>query len=122
MAKQDEDGYVYIVGRKKEMIITGGENVYPQEIEFWLSEHEAIEEAAVIGLPDDLWGEAVTAFIVAKGILEQDELKEYCRKKLASYKIPKHFIYLEELPKTEVGKINKKELAAIGIKQLKIKS
>ncbi|MUK88456.1 long-chain-fatty-acid--CoA ligase [Ornithinibacillus sp. L9] len=107
LAKQDDDGYVYIVGRKKDMIITGGENVYPLEIEHWLESHEGIMEAAVIGLPDDKWGEVVTAFVVVKNNLAQDELRAYCEQKLTRYKIPKQFYFLNELPKTHVGKINK---------------
>ena len=117
LAKQDEDGYFYIVGRKKDMIITGGENVYPLEIEHWLTAHPAINEAAVIGLPDDKWGEIVTAFISLLNpfTLEDEELKNYCEPKLGRYKIPKQFIRLEELPKTHVGKIDKKKLKEIGM-------
>jgi fatty-acyl-CoA synthase len=112
LAKRDEEGFHYIVGRKKDMIITGGENVYPLEIEHWLAAHPAVDEAAVIGLPDDKWGELVVAFIVQKypHIVDELELKSYCEKKLGSYKIPKRFITLKELPKTHVGKIDKKKL------------
>jgi fatty-acyl-CoA synthase len=112
LGKRDEEGYYYIVGRKKDMIITGGENVYPLEIEHWLCEHPAVDEASVVGLADEKWGEQVTAFIVLKtGILDMDEeLKIHCSYKLAKYKIPKKFIFLKELPKTHVGKIDKKRL------------
>ncbi|MDR4948979.1 acyl-CoA synthetase [Neobacillus cucumis] len=117
LAKRDGDGYFYIVGRKKDMIISGGENVYPLEIEHWLATHPSINEAAVIGLPDQKWGEAVTAFISIKEpfTLDAVELKRYCETKLGRYKIPKQFICLEELPKTHVGKIDKKKLKEIGI-------
>jgi fatty-acyl-CoA synthase len=117
LAKQDEDGYFYIVGRKKDMIITGGENVYPLEIEHWLTAHPAINEAAVIGLPDEKWGEIVAAFISLKSsfTLEDPDLIDYCESKLGRYKIPKQFIRLEELPKTHVGKIDKTKLKEIGI-------
>ncbi|PLS01157.1 AMP-binding protein [Neobacillus cucumis] len=116
LARRDEEGYFYIVGRKKDMIITGGENVYPLEIEHWLNAHPEINEAAVIGLPDEKWGEVVAAFISIKkpSSLEDQELKSYCESKFGRYKIPKQFIRLEELPKTHVGKIDKKQLKEIG--------
>ncbi|MCM3691515.1 acyl-CoA synthetase [Neobacillus niacini] len=112
LAKKDEDGFHYIVGRKKDMIITGGENVYPLEIEHWLASHPEVDEVAVIGLPDEKWGELVAAFIVRKHPqpLDEQELKDYCERKLGRYKIPKKFISLNELPKTHVGKIDKKKL------------
>jgi fatty-acyl-CoA synthase len=112
LAKKDEEGFHYIVGRKKDMIITGGENVYPLEIEHWIATHPGVDEVAVIGLPDEKWGELVTAFIVLKHsyAIEEEELMVYCEKKLGRYKIPKKFIQLEELPKTHVGKIDKKKL------------
>ncbi|MEH7502030.1 long-chain fatty acid--CoA ligase [Neobacillus drentensis] len=112
LAKRDKEGFYYIVGRKKDMIITGGENVYPLEIEHWLSEHPDIDEVAVLGLPDEKWGEIVAAFIVLKdsSIVGEDELRSYCEAKLGRYKIPKRFIRLDELPKTHVGKIDKKKL------------
>ncbi|MGE8205174.1 acyl-CoA synthetase [Heyndrickxia sp. NPDC080065] len=112
LAKRDEEGYYYIVGRKKDMIISGGENVYPLEIEQWLCEHSSINEAAVVGIPDEKWGEKVIAFITLKEVrkITEEELKNYCSHKLAKYKIPKSFIILEELPKTDVGKIDKKKL------------
>ncbi|SMQ83691.1 fatty-acyl-CoA synthase [Bacillus sp. OV166] len=112
LAKRDEEGFYYIVGRKKDMIITGGENVYPLEIEQWLAELPDIDEVAVLGLPDKKWGEIVTAFIVLKdsSTVGEEELRPYCEHKLGRYKIPKRFIFLEELPKTHVGKIDKKKL------------
>jgi fatty-acyl-CoA synthase len=112
LAKKDEEGYFYIVGRKKEMIITGGENVFPLEIEHWLCSHPSIQEAAVIGLPDSKWGEVVTAFIVLgeKCNLGEEEVKDYCRQKLGGYKVPKHVHFISQMPKTHVGKIDKKQL------------
>ncbi|PLR97677.1 long-chain fatty acid--CoA ligase [Bacillus sp. T33-2] len=112
LAKSDEEGFYYIVGRKKEMIISGGENIYPLEIEHWICSHPGVNETAVIGLPDEKWGEAVTAFVVlaTSGTITADEIKEFCRDKLAGYKIPKRIYFLEELPKTPVGKIDKKQL------------
>ncbi|WP_223591686.1 acyl-CoA synthetase [Neobacillus bataviensis] len=118
LATKDEHGFYYIVGRKKDMIITGGENVYPLEIEQWLSEHPAIDEVAVTGLPDEKWGEIVAAFIVLKHskLAADEELKTYCEAKLGRYKIPKRFIFLQELPKTHVGKIDKKKLREMSTK------
>lgn len=112
LAKKDEEGYFYIVGRKKEMIITGGENVFPLEIEHWLCSHPSIQEAAVIGMPDDKWGEVVSAFIVCeeKSDLSEAEVKDYCRQKLGGYKVPKHIHFIAQMPKTHVGKIDKKLL------------
>ena len=124
LAKFDEDGDFYIVGRKKEMIITGGENVYPQEVEQCLITHPAVQEVTVIGVPDEKWGECVVAFIVLTdkdGATAADfgalavELKEYCKKRLANYKIPKHLNFVEELPKTVVGKIDKKQLQQVAL-------
>lgn len=98
------------------MIISGGENVHPLEIEHRLASHPDIGEAAVVGVPDDHWGEKVVAFIVASGKKpEETELKSFCSRKLASYKIPKQFFFIDELPKTDVGKIDKKKLQKIGI-------
>jgi fatty-acyl-CoA synthase len=121
LARQDEEGFFYIVGRKKEMIITGGENVYPLEIEHWLSSHPSILEAAVIGVQDEKWGEAVTAFIVLEreAALSGDGVKEYCRKKLAGYKVPKQIHFITHMPKTHVGKIDKKQLKEISSKNQK---
>ena len=117
LAKRDEEGFYYIVGRKKDMIISGGENVYPLEVEQWLATHPAIDEVAVLGLPDEIWGEIVAAFIVLTQTytLSDEELKMYCESKLGRYKIPKQFIHLEELPKTHVGKIDKKKLKEMSI-------
>lgn len=122
LAKRDKDGFYYIVGRKKDMIITGGENVYPLEIEHWLTSMPQISEAAVVGLPDARWGEKVTAFIVPhKHVkLTVKEIKQYCALKLGSYKIPKEFIFLTELPKTHVGKIDKNKLRTIGKEKMRL--
>lgn len=115
LGRCDEDGFYYICGRKKDMIISGGENVYPLEVEHVLGAHPAISEVVVVGLPDPKWGEVVTAAVVP-GIGKPtasalaDDLKKYCRDKLANYKIPKHFLFLSELPKTPVGKIDKQAL------------
>lgn len=118
LATMDEEGYFYIVGRRKDMIISGGENVYPQEVEQCILRHQLVKEAAVIGAPDNYWGEIVTAFIVChhKSDTLVDEVENLCRSYLGHYKIPKKIIMIDELPKTIVGKIDKKAL------QLQLKS
>lgn len=112
LARKDHDGFYYIVGRKKEMIISGGENIYPLEVENILQNHPNISEAVVVGIEDNKWGEKVVAFIVFKqGEQKTDEeLRAYCHQYLARYKTPKQFCFIDELPKTPVGKIDKKRL------------
>lgn len=112
LAKFDVDGDYYIVGRKKDIIITGGENVYPQEIEHVLFTHPKITEVTVVGIPHKIWGEMVIAFIVRqKGKeISEIEVQNYCRKKMARFKVPKRIYFIDEIPKTEVGKIDKKTL------------
>jgi fatty-acyl-CoA synthase len=112
LAVIDEERYVTIVDRKKDMILTGGENVYSTEVENVLYEHEDILEAAVIGVPDPHWGEAVKAFVVLKEGREvtEEEIIEFCRRDLAHFKAPKTVSFLKILPKTGTGKIYKKGL------------
>jgi acyl-CoA synthetase (AMP-forming)/AMP-acid ligase II len=112
LAVIDEEGYVNIVDRKKDMILTGGENVYSTEVEHVLYMHPAILEAAVVGVPDKKWGEAVKALVVIKPGLEasEDEIKDFCRKDLAGFKVPKSVEFIGELPKTGSGKIAKKDI------------
>lgn len=108
----DEDGYLYIVDRKKEMVIRGGENIYPKEIENILYTNPNIFEVAVIGVPDAVYGEQVMACIVLrseKGATEQ-EIIDFCQQNMARYKVPKYVRFLTEIPKNSVGKITKKEL------------
>lgn len=106
LARQDEEGYFYIVDRKKDMIIVGGYNVYPREVEEVLFEHPSIVEAAVVGVPDPTFGEEVLAFVVKKDAsLSEEQLHDYCAEKLAKYKVPKRFDFLDELPKNTTGKI-----------------
>lgn len=112
MGYMDEDGYFYIVDRKKDMIIAGGYNIYPREVEEILYEHEGIQEAVVAGVPDPYRGETVKAFIVLKDgyAITEDELNKYCRQKLAAYKVPRIYDFRKELPKTAVGKILRRKL------------
>lgn len=110
LGMRDEEGDHYIVGRKKEMIVTGGENVYPAEVEQLIADHPEVEQAVVVGAPDSKWGEAVVAVVVPKegSRLTDEGLRSHLRGKLASYKIPKSFRFIGELPKTPVGKIDKR--------------
>jgi len=111
LARIDEEGYIYIVDRKKDLVIVGGYNVYPREVEEVLFAHPGVVEAAVIGLPDIDFGEAVHAYVVVKdNSVTREDLHAYCAKHLAKYKIPKQFEYLEELPKNTTGKILRRSL------------
>ncbi len=108
----DEDGYLFIVDRIKDMIITGGENVYPREVEEVLYTRQEVEACAVVGVPDKEWGERVIAFISPKPgqKIVPEELKSYLKSRLSPFKVPKEFIVVSELPKSPAGKILKREL------------
>lgn len=114
VALRDAEGLYYIVDRAKDMIVTGGENVYSAEIEHVLSTHPAVSAVAVIGVPDERWGEAVKAVIVPKAGQEiaPAELTGFCRERLAAYKVPKSFDFVDVLPMTGTGKVSKKDLRA----------
>jgi acyl-CoA synthetase (AMP-forming)/AMP-acid ligase II len=110
IGRLDADGYVYIEDRIKDMIITGGENVYGPEVESVLIEHPAIEDAAVIGVPDDFWGESVKAIVVADGEVDAKGIIEFCREHLAGFKCPRTVDFVPELPRNASGKILKTQL------------
>ncbi|HEX4817332.1 MAG TPA: long-chain fatty acid--CoA ligase [Nonomuraea sp.] len=112
VATLDEDGHLYIVDRVKDMYISGGENVYPAEVESALFAHPAVAEAAVVGVPDATWGESGRAFVVVRAghAVTGEELREFLRFRLATYKIPRYVTFVEELPKTGSGKIQKRGL------------
>ncbi len=112
IARIDEDGYFYIIGRSKDMFISGGENVYPTEVESILHGHPDIAEAALLGIPHEKWGEVGCAFIVMEKNkkLSDEEIKLFLKDKLAKYKIPHKFISIDAMPKTAIGKIDKKNL------------
>lgn len=112
MVRKDAEGYYYVVDRKKNMYISGGENVYPAEVEKFLYQHPAIKEVAVIGVPDEKWGEVGRAFIVLKPgfSVTEAEILDYCKGQLAKYKTPKSVRFIAELPKNEAGKVNRKAL------------
>jgi fatty-acyl-CoA synthase len=111
-ARIDEDGYVYIVDRWKDMYISGGENVYPAEVEQVLFHHPNVLDVAVIGVADERWGEVGTAVVVPRdpASFDGDDLLAFCGGKLARYKIPKHLTTVEELPRNAAGKVLKREL------------
>jgi acyl-CoA synthetase (AMP-forming)/AMP-acid ligase II len=112
VGRWDAAGYLYIVDRKKDMILTGGENVYPREVEEVLYEHPAVVEAAVLGAPDPKWGEKVVAVVcVREGhVVEPEDLIAFCRERIASYKKPRHVVFIETLPRNASGKVLKREL------------
>jgi fatty-acyl-CoA synthase len=120
LMKRDEENYFYVVDRKKNMYISGGENVYPAEIEKFLYTNPGIKEVAVIGIPDDKWGEVGKAYVVLNGSVSmtENDVLNFSAGNLAKYKIPKFVEFLEELPKNDAGKINKKELLLIHLNQL----
>jgi long-chain acyl-CoA synthetase len=112
MGRYDERGFIYIVDRKKDMIVSGGENIYPREVEEVFYQHPLVKEVAVIGIPDPYWVERVHAVVVLKegASLNSDELIDFCKKRIARYKAPKSIEFVESLPKTPSGKTLKREL------------
>jgi acyl-CoA synthetase (AMP-forming)/AMP-acid ligase II len=112
LAWRDADGYYYLADRKTDMVISGGVNIYPWEIEQRLHEHPAVFEAAVVGVPDAEWGESLAAYVVLRQgkSCEAEELREWVRQTLADYKRPRHVVFIESLPRNPTGKILKREL------------
>ncbi|TVP60067.1 MAG: long-chain fatty acid--CoA ligase [Halomonadaceae bacterium] len=110
IAVMDDDGFLYIVDRKKDMVIVSGFNVYPNEIEDAIAKIHAVQEVAVIGVPDSNTGEAVRAYVVKRGEVTAEEIIQHCRQHLAPYKVPKQIEFREELPTTPIGKILRKDL------------
>jgi acyl-CoA synthetase (AMP-forming)/AMP-acid ligase II len=108
----DEEGFLYVVGRKKDMIKSGGISVYPDEIESILYNHPAISEVAVIGVPDARWGEAVKAIVVLKegATTDPDGLTQFCKERLSHYKVPKSVDIVQSIPRTDMGKVAKEKL------------
>jgi fatty-acyl-CoA synthase len=116
LARMDEQGYLYLASRKTDMVISGGVNVYPREIEDVLHRHPEILEATVVGVPDAEWGESLRAYVVRESLsaLDEDEVLAHCRAILAKFKVPRSVIFVEELPRTATGKILKRALASVG--------
>ncbi|HLH95927.1 MAG TPA: AMP-binding protein [Xanthobacteraceae bacterium] len=115
----DEDGFLFVVDRKKDMIVSGGENIYSREVEEALATHAAIKEAAVVGVPDQTWGESVFAFVTTApgATVTADELIAHCRRQIASYKKPRFVRVVEALPRIFNGKVDKKALRAMAIEE-----
>jgi fatty-acyl-CoA synthase len=112
IVRQDEEGFFYIIGRAKDMIISGGENIYAAEVEAVFREHPAVVDAALIGMPDEKWGEVgLMIVLLAQGkIATEDELKVFCGERLARYKVPKKVIFADSLPYSPYGKVVKADL------------
>jgi acyl-CoA synthetase (AMP-forming)/AMP-acid ligase II len=108
----DEDGYIYLAGRSDDMIIRGGENISPAEVEGVLYSHPKIEDAAIIGIPDAKWGQVPRAIVALKKreVATPEEIMEYCRSGLAGFKRPRSVIFVDSLPRNQMGKVLKKEL------------
>ena len=114
LGQLDEDGFITITGRKKDLIISAGENIYPREIEEALAQHPGVKEVAVIGVKDEVRGEVPKAFVIAREgeKLDEKELRSFCRETLANYKVPKYFEIVPDLPRTPTGKVLKRMLSA----------
>ncbi len=112
LVKRDKEGYIYVAGRKKEMYISGGENVYPREVEKTLQNHPDISEVAIVGVPDEKWGETGAGFVVLNtgSNLTEYKLTEYAKEYLAKFKVPRYIYFIDKLPVNDAGKINKREL------------
>ena len=114
LATIDRDGYARIVGRIKDMVIRGGENIYPREIEEWLFQHPAVAEVQVFGVPDARWGEEVCAWVRVKpgAALTDDDLRQWSRERMAHYKVPRHVVFVDSFPMTVTGKVQKHVMRA----------
>jgi long-chain acyl-CoA synthetase len=122
MARFDVDGYLYIVDRKKDMVLSGGFNIYTKEVEQMLHEHPAVFEASVVGVPDPIFGEAVVAFIELKpgATLTPEQVLEHSKARIASYKKPKHVFFVDALPRNSTGKVLKTELRTRAARELNL--
>jgi fatty-acyl-CoA synthase len=118
----DDDGYVNIVGRSKEMVIRGGENIYPREIEEFLLGHPEVEDVAVFGVPDERYGEELMACVRAaggaSGSLDEDELRSFCRGRIAHFKVPRYVRFVDEFPMTVTGKVQKFKMRDAAVAEL----
>jgi fatty-acyl-CoA synthase len=120
LATMDDEGYLNIVGRSKDMVIRGGENVYPREIEEFLYSHEAIADVQVIGVPDEKYGEELCAWVIARpdASLDEDAVRDYCRGRLAHFKVPRYVIFADEFPMTVTGKVQKFKMREASVERL----
>jgi fatty-acyl-CoA synthase len=120
LATMDDEGYLNIVGRIKDMVIRGGENVYPREIEEFLYTHPDIVDVQVVGVPDDRFGEELCAWVRLRegASLEEEDVREVCRRRLAHFKVPRYVIFAEEFPMTVTGKVQKFKMREAAIERL----
>jgi long-chain acyl-CoA synthetase len=116
VGRLDEDGFLTLLDRSKDLIISGGSNIYPREVEEALLTHESVAEVAVIGRPDPEWGEVVIAFVVTRQPMTSAELDAHCLNEIARFKRPKHYRFVDELPKNNYGKVLKTALREIDAK------
>ncbi|HDR5050517.1 TPA: 2-succinylbenzoate-CoA ligase, partial [Bacillus anthracis] len=105
-----EEGFLYVLDRRSDLIISGGENIYPAQIEEVLLSHPMVAEAGVVGMTDDKWGQVPAAFVVKSGEITEEEILHFCEEKLAKYKVPKKACFLEELPRNASKKLLRREL------------
>jgi malonyl-CoA/methylmalonyl-CoA synthetase len=112
MGVRASDGYITLKGRAKDLIITGGYNVYPPEVELVLADHPAVAASAVVGCPDRDWGETVTACVILQpdAVITEDEIIAYCRERLVNYKAPRRIVFVPEFPRNALGKVQKAQL------------
>ena len=124
LGTMDADGYVRITGRRKEMIIRGGENIYPKEIEEFLFSHPKVAQVAVFGIADEFYGEAVMAWIQlhANEQVSEEEMRDYCKQQIANFKIPKYIWFVEDFPMTVTGKLQKFRMREIAMEKLQGKN
>src|SRR5207244_1783436 len=124
LATMDAEGYVNIVGRIKDMVIRGGENVYPREVEEFLHTHPDVTDVQVVGVPDVRYGEELIAWIVLReGVeLEEEDIRSFCRGSIAHYKVPRYVRFIDEFPMTVTGKIQKFRLREIAIEELGLRA
>jgi fatty-acyl-CoA synthase len=124
LATMDDEGYLNIVGRSKDMVIRGGENVYPREIEEFLYTHEGVSDVAVVGVPDERYGEELCAWVIARpdATLDEDAVREYCRARLAHFKVPRYVLFVDEFPMTVTGKVQKFKMRETSIERLGLES
>jgi fatty-acyl-CoA synthase len=114
VAERDDEGNYRIRGRLNDLVVSGGENIYPAEVEAVLHEHPVVADAAVVGVPDERWGEVCVAFVVLDTPVAAEELRRHCVDRLARFKVPKSFHVVDELPRNSMGKIQKSELKVTG--------
>jgi fatty-acyl-CoA synthase len=120
LATMDDEGYLNIVGRSKDMVIRGGENIYPREIEEFLYTHDGIADVQVIGVPDEKYGEELCAWILPRAGVELDEdaVRDYCRERLAHFKVPRYVLFVDEFPMTITGKVQKFKMRELSVERL----